>query len=101
MSDKKHIDRLFQEKFKDFDVMPDDELWESIEARLDKKKKKQRIIPIWWKLVGVAAALVLMFAIGTTFNNTDDTPVVVDSDSNNTEIENSKKFLIIALAEWI
>ncbi len=91
MSDKKHIDRLFQEKFRDFDVMPNDKLWEGIEARLDKKKKKQRIIPILWKLGGVAAVLVLMFAIGTTFNNTDDTTVVADSDSNNTEIENNKK----------
>ena len=91
MSDKKHIDRLFQEKFRDFDVMPNDKLWEGIEARLDKKKKKQRIIPILWKLGGVAAVLVLMFAIGTTFNNTGDTTVVADSDSNNTEIENNKK----------
>ena len=91
MSDKKHIDRLFQEKFRDFDVMPNDKLWEGIEARLDKKKKKQRIIPILWKLGGVAAVLVLMFAIGTTFNNTEDTTVVADSDSNNTEIENNKK----------
>ena len=40
MSDKKHIDRLFQEKFKDFDVTPNDKVWEGIEARLDKKKKK-------------------------------------------------------------
>ena len=91
MSDKKHIDRLFQEKFRDFDVMPNDKLWEGIEARLDKKKKKQRIIPILWKLGGVAAVLLLMFAIGTTFNNTEDTTVVADSDSNNTEIENNKK----------
>ena len=91
MSNKKHIDRLFQEKFRDFDVMPNDKLWEGIEARLDKKKKKQRIIPILWKLGGVAAVLLLMFAIGTTFNNTEDTTVVADSDSNNTEIENNKK----------
>jgi len=91
MSDKKHIDRLFQEKFKDFDVIPDDKLWEGIEARLDKKKKKQRIIPIWWKIGGVAAALVLMFSIGTTLNNNNDIPVVIGSDSNKTEIENNEK----------
>ena len=41
MSDKKHIDRLFQEKFKDFDVNPSDKAWDGIEARLQKKKKKR------------------------------------------------------------
>lgn len=89
MSDKKHIDRLFQEKFKDFDFMPSDKVWDGIEARLQKKKKKRRVIPIWWQLGGVAAAVVLMFTIGNVFIGNDDTPIIVDSDSNKTEIKDN------------
>ena len=33
MSDKKHIDRLFQEGFKDFEATPSDAVWENIEAQ--------------------------------------------------------------------
>ena len=89
MSDKKHIDRLFQEKFKDFDVMPNDAVWENIEARLEKKKKKQRIIPIWWQLGGAAAAIVIMFAIGNMLTNNTETPIIVDTDKQ--QIEDTNK----------
>ncbi|RNC88223.1 MAG: hypothetical protein ED556_03300 [Winogradskyella sp.] len=94
MSDKKHIDRLFQEKFKDFDVMPNDNVWENIEARIQKKKKKRRVIPIWWQLGGVAAALILLFAIinPTIGNNNNDTPIVVDTEhDSNSEKSSSTK----------
>ena len=57
MSDKKKIDRLFQEGFKDFEAQPDDAVWKRIEAKLEKKKKR-RVIPIWWQYAGVAALLV-------------------------------------------
>lgn len=63
MSDKKHIDRLFQEKFKDFEVDPRNKVWDQIEAKLNKKKKKQRLIPIWWRYAGVAALLILLLTI--------------------------------------
>ncbi|SHG78622.1 outer membrane beta-barrel protein [Winogradskyella jejuensis] len=85
MNNKKHIDRLFQEKLKDFDVMPDDKVWEGIEARLQEKKKKRRIIPIWWQLGGAAAALILLFAVGNTifFNDVNpNTPIVKETIKN-------------------
>ena len=46
MSDKKHIDRLFQEGFKDFEATPSDAVWKNLEAKLNEKKKKRRVIPI-------------------------------------------------------
>lgn len=64
MSSKKNIDRLFQERFKHFEIDPDPSVWESIEARLDGKKKKRRVLPIWWKLGGVAAILAILVTIG-------------------------------------
>ncbi len=83
MSDKKHIDRLFQEKLKDFEANPSDAVWENIHSSLhDEKRKKRRIIPIWWKLGGAAAILLLMLAIGNTvFNNNEN------NDSINTVVE--------------
>jgi len=44
MSDKKHIDRLFQEGFKDFEATPDDAVWKNIESKLTENKKKPRVI---------------------------------------------------------
>ena len=41
MSEKKHIDRLFQEKFKYFEVSPEDKVWDNIEAKLKEKKKNR------------------------------------------------------------
>ncbi|MCF7566818.1 hypothetical protein L3X37_00360 [Sabulilitoribacter arenilitoris] len=67
MSDKKHIDRLFQERFKDFEATPSDAVWKNIEAELNKKKR--RVIPIWWRYAGVAALLLLLLTVGGLFLN--------------------------------
>ncbi|MGJ5642953.1 outer membrane beta-barrel protein [Formosa sp. S-31] len=84
MSDKKHIDRLFQETLKDFDQKPDPAVWQAIEAELQKKRKQDRGIPIWWKLSGAAALLVLSLTLGYQFfkSNTKNNPipkVVIDN----------------------
>ncbi|RZJ72014.1 hypothetical protein [Flavobacterium sp.] len=60
MSERKNLDRLFQEKFKDFEAEPSELAWKNIEARLEEKKRR-RVIPIWFQLTGVAA----IFLIGT------------------------------------
>ncbi len=96
MNDKKHIDRLFQERFKDFEATPGDAVWENIEAQLNKKKKKHRIIPIWWRYAGVAALLLLLLTVGGVYFNgsADVEPVdnVVESDQtgNPEEVEEDK-----------
>lgn len=64
MRNSKNIDRLFQEKFKDFEASPPPELWENIETKLKGKNKRRKILPIWWKTASVAAILVLFFSIG-------------------------------------
>jgi hypothetical protein len=63
MSEEKNIDRLFQEKLKDFEVAPRDVVWNDIEARLNHKKKKRRVIPLWLRLSSAAAVLILMIAL--------------------------------------
>ncbi|MCL9803907.1 outer membrane beta-barrel protein [Flavobacterium amniphilum] len=61
MNDRKKIERLFQEKFKDFEVTPPPGVWDGIASQLEKKKEKRRIFPFWFnaKAAGIAAALVL------------------------------------------
>jgi hypothetical protein len=86
MNDKKHIDRLFQEKLKDFEATPSNAVWENISAELNAEKKDRKIIPLWIKLSGIAAVLLLMFTIGNAvFNSSDENPntnTVVDTDNN-------------------
>lgn len=82
MNEKKNIDRLFQEKFKDFEVAPPEFVWDNIQEALQEKKKR-RVIPIWIRLSGVAAILVVGGLFVTPyFNGTDNiniNPVVIDN----------------------
>ncbi|OEK06148.1 hypothetical protein A8C32_19145 [Flavivirga aquatica] len=92
MNDKKHIDRLFQEHFKDFEEAPDDAVWKNIEAKLNKKKEKRRIIPIWWRYAGAAALLLLFLAIGNIyFTTTNNNSLIVDTEDTTLEKANTKE----------
>ena len=44
MKQKKNIDRLFQEKFKNFEAHPSDQVWQNIVAA-KKKKEDRKIAP--------------------------------------------------------
>jgi len=103
MSDKKNIDRLFQEKFKNFEATPNDSVWNGISEELAGKKKKRRLIPIWWQIGGVAAAIALLLTIGVAVFNSDSNPQdlpIVNTDKNLNEQnrednkgDNAKPFL--------
>ena len=41
MKEKKNIDRIFQEKFKDFEKEPSEKVWSSIASKLDEKEEKK------------------------------------------------------------
>ena len=69
MKEQKNIDRLFQEKFKDFEAMPDDKVWAGI---VDKQQKKRAIIPLWLQLSGAAAILALILLAGNLIFSTSD-----------------------------
>ena len=93
MSERKNIDRLFQEKFKDFEVKPSEEIWANIEAKLEKKKKR-RVIPFWWKLSGVAAIFLLVFFMSKSIYNGEiktENSVVNENNSSKSEQTNTKK----------
>lgn len=59
--EKENVDNLFRDTLDDFAQTPDPKVWDRIQASLDRKaQRKQRAIPLWWQLGGVAAALALI-----------------------------------------
>ncbi|WP_194768247.1 hypothetical protein [Tamlana sp. I1] len=91
MGDKKHIDRLFQESFKDFEATPSPAVWENIAANLNDKEDKRRVIPIWWRYAGAAALLLLFLTVGNFILNTDEASTIQVVETNETRIENTSK----------
>lgn len=73
MREKKNIDRLFQEEFKDFEVSPADSVWKNIENELMKKNKKRRIVPLWIRFGGAAAVFLLLLSTVFWYFNNDTT----------------------------
>ncbi len=69
MKTKKQLDRLFKEQFRNMDVAPPPAVWENISTALQKKKQSRRVVPLWYKLAGVAAALLVFFGVGSLFFN--------------------------------
>ena len=94
MNDNKNIDRLFQEKFKDFEVAPNDAVWDRINESLPKKKKKRRVIALWWQFGGVAAVILLMLTVGISVFDTDENDTqefpVVNTDGKHNTLEKNK-----------
>ncbi|MGX1928135.1 hypothetical protein [Flagellimonas sp. 2504JD4-2] len=86
MMGKKNLEQLFKEVFRDFTETPDDKVWKSIEASLNKKEQKKRVIPIWWRLGGVAALLAILFYVMNPFdgsNENGDTIITETQTENN------------------
>ncbi|MBY0486043.1 MAG: hypothetical protein K2P85_02450 [Flavobacteriaceae bacterium] len=76
MSERKNINNLFQEKFENHEIIPDEMVWENIELKLKEKKEKRRVIPFWWKLSGIAAALLIGFFV---YNINSNPSIVIDN----------------------
>lgn len=55
------MDKLFQERLGDYREHPDSRVWDRIRSDLDQKKKKSRVVPLWWRWG--AAAAVLLFTL--------------------------------------
>lgn len=84
---KKNLEQLFKDTFRDFGEVPDERVWQAIEASLDNTKKRKRLLPIWWRLGGAAAAVALLLyflspfgpkAAGEVDPIFEATPVITD-----------------------
>lgn len=89
MSKKKHIDELFKEQLQNFEATPSPDVWNNIQAKMKKEEDDRKVIPIWWKLGGVAAALALLLALNFVFKPFGDktAPVLVNEDETTTPID--------------
>ncbi|MAN58715.1 MAG: hypothetical protein CMC08_02635 [Flavobacteriaceae bacterium] len=87
MKEKKHIDELFKERFETYEPAPSPRVWESIEAQLSRDKRERKVVPLWWKVAGVAALLALLVTIGNSLL-TSDSP---DSEIVTTEPTESQR----------
>ena len=88
MKHKKNIDDLFKEQLSSFEATPSPEVWKHIEAQLKKEKEDRKIIPIWWKLGGVAAVLAILLTVSGVFNSNeilDDNNTIVEENINKSE----------------
>ena len=89
MKENKNIERLFQEKFKDFEVFPPDFVWENIQEKLHPKEKKRRVIPFWFKTAGIAASFVAIVSV--IFYNMADDFKKTNNNTNNTVVNSESK----------
>lgn len=88
MNNKKHIDRLFQEKLQGFEATPSDAVWENINAKLSLEKEKDRkVIPFWWKIAGIAAGLLLLITASNALFFNNNTSSIPENEVVNTENE--------------
>ncbi len=76
---KKNIDTVFQEKFKNAEVNPPEEIWDGISAQLPFKKQKKRITPIWYLMAGTAAALAIVVLIFIDYSSPASNPKISDT----------------------
>ncbi len=80
MNDKKNIDRLFQERFKDFESEPSEQAWANIQLALKEKDKDKKRIPFWIKTSGIAASFLLgFFVLYTATKNDIQKNVVIET----------------------
>ena len=86
MVERKNIDRVFQENFKDLEIEPGKKVWENIEVALNENHYK-KTISLWQRLSGVAMIIVLFLTGGIwyTNSNTERSSVnrITNSDNNN------------------
>lgn len=89
MKGSKKISDIYREKFKNLEIAPPEDAWENIAASLPGKKRKVRILPLWYKIAGIAAALAVLFLL---FNKpfSINEPVKITSDPPSSIPEHKK-----------
>lgn len=79
----KKIDNLFQEQLKNLEVSPNKRVWNNIEAKL--KKKKRKVFPFWW-FSGAVASIILLTFIFSEYSSIENPKFNVNPDKTITII---------------
>lgn len=102
MGSKKNIDRLFQEQFKDFEATPNDQIWDSIQTKLDENDSSKKRFPIWMLFSGAAATIIIFVAMSVSLLSNDDSivKIVLSPETENLinkemEVSDEKKAILI------
>ncbi|TMM30459.1 PorT family protein [Polaribacter aestuariivivens] len=89
--ENKNIDRLFQEQLKNLEATPNKKVWNNIEAKLTKKKRK--VFPFWWFSGGIAALFLIglfLFPIADEKpNNINNDVIITEKSTNKEELKNN------------
>lgn len=96
MKKNKNIDELFKERFKNFEASPSPDVWNKIQAKL-KEKDDRKVIPLWFKLAGVAALFAVLFTIGNSILNLPSNKIndsIVNKNSIEINIEKAKNTIV-------
>ena len=73
MLEKKNIDRVFQENFKDLEIVPSKGVWNGIARDLSSTERK--VVPLWRKFAGAAAVSVFLATASFFYFNSAEEPV--------------------------
>ncbi|MCD6544507.1 MAG: outer membrane beta-barrel protein [Flavobacteriaceae bacterium] len=91
MIERKNIDRVFQENFKDLEIEPGKKVWDNIEVALNESHYK-KTISLWQRLSGVAMILVLFLTGGIWYTNSNaersSINRITNTDDNNFNTDN-------------
>jgi hypothetical protein len=91
MRESKKIERLFQEKLKDFEAVPPNNAWENIASNLKKPLENKRKLPSFFYFANIAAVLFLLIFFGWNFNqNSSVFPDFKTSKKNGNSFEKEK-----------
>lgn len=104
MKERKNLENLFQERFENFEIHPSENVWENIKIELEEKKNKKRVIPFWWKLSGIAAALFIgLFIVVDNLDsneqiitNSDAEKPATNTNLNSNAIQNSETSIAVS-----
>ena len=88
---KKNLEQLFKDIFLDFKEVPDDKVWSAIENSLDKKRQRNRILPLWWQIGGIAAALAILFFVFNPFEEDKGIDKIITGTENTAEPTSTKE----------
>lgn len=65
----KHIDRIFQEAFKEFEAQPPQSSWEHIESHLTQPKRRFAPLLIFLKYAAIITAGLFIFGLGALYQD--------------------------------
>ena len=101
MTERKNIDRVFQESFKDLEIEPSKKVWNNIELALNEKHYK-KTISLWQRLSGVAMILILFLTGGIWYNNSNtNNGKSIENNITNSDIKNISSDKVIPLTRQV